>query len=286
MNAESPRARVAVQLSGVPETALWTLYHRAVAAQHRYCGLDDPLAVELADRLDYPFDRFRWPFLTTAARLHAARVRTFDQAVQRLLRDAPDATVVALGEGLETQFWRVDNARVRWLSVDLAEVIALRRQVLPNCPRNIPVAASATDPAWIRSVNSGAPVIVTAQGLLMYFDRDQVHGLVGVIAEQLPGARLVFDAVTDDLQRSLNRQPNGRAATGFVPPAWTWTVNDAELQQLAALPGVDELMPVPAVVPSGLLGLVVRIVPAHRRRWLPVFPVYQATLGTDVPPPS
>ena len=26
--------------------------------------------------------------------------------------------MVALGEGLETQFWRVDNGRVRWLTVD------------------------------------------------------------------------------------------------------------------------------------------------------------------------
>ena len=31
----------------------------------------------------------------------------------------PAGTVVALGEGLETQFWRPDNGRVRWLSVDL-----------------------------------------------------------------------------------------------------------------------------------------------------------------------
>jgi O-methyltransferase involved in polyketide biosynthesis len=43
---------------------------------------------------------------------------------RRFLAANPDGTVVALGEGLETQFWRVDNGRVRWLTVDLPETIA------------------------------------------------------------------------------------------------------------------------------------------------------------------
>ena len=44
-------------LSGVPETALWTLYHRALAA--RKGVLDDPKAIELVDRIDHPFqERF------------------------------------------------------------------------------------------------------------------------------------------------------------------------------------------------------------------------------------
>jgi O-methyltransferase involved in polyketide biosynthesis len=34
--------------------------------------------------------------------------------------------VVALGEGLETQFWRLDNGRVRWLTVDLPDTMDLR----------------------------------------------------------------------------------------------------------------------------------------------------------------
>lgn len=42
----------------------------------------------------------------------------------------PAGTVVALGEGLETQFWRVDNGAVRWVGVDLSEAEALRRRFL------------------------------------------------------------------------------------------------------------------------------------------------------------
>ena len=46
-------------LDGVPETALWTLWFRAEAARGDRGLLDDPMAVEAVDRLDYPFaERF------------------------------------------------------------------------------------------------------------------------------------------------------------------------------------------------------------------------------------
>ena len=60
---------------------------------------------------------------------------TFDAAVRRFLGSHPAGTVVALGEGLETQFWRLDNGQVRWLTVDLPETMDLRHRLLPDGPR-------------------------------------------------------------------------------------------------------------------------------------------------------
>jgi hypothetical protein len=63
-------------LSGVPETALWTLYHRAIAA--RQGVLDDPQAIELVDKLDHPFvERFGGEEL---AAWQGLRVRAFDRS--------------------------------------------------------------------------------------------------------------------------------------------------------------------------------------------------------------
>ena len=123
---DAPLAKV--ELTGVPETALWNLYQRASAAREGY--LDDPRAVEVLERLDYPFERFNMPYAGGGE--VTAGVRTVDAAVRRVLAGAPDATVVALGEGFETQFWRVDDGRLRWLTLDLPEVAAVRREVLPD----------------------------------------------------------------------------------------------------------------------------------------------------------
>src|SRR5690348_6872171 len=99
--------RAKAELTGVPETALWNLYQRASAARRGY--LDDPRSIQLLEHLDYPFERFDSRYRGLAMRLHAERVRTIDAAMRRLLARAPGAVVAALGEGFETQFWRVDD---------------------------------------------------------------------------------------------------------------------------------------------------------------------------------
>ncbi|MFE0331270.1 class I SAM-dependent methyltransferase [Streptomyces sp. NPDC058960] len=103
--------RQAVELSGVPETLLWNLDHRAYEARQARPVLDDPKAVELIERIDYPFEETFGPPDPLLAQGQALRARTFDDAVRDFLGKHPEGTVVALAEGLETQFWRVDNGR-------------------------------------------------------------------------------------------------------------------------------------------------------------------------------
>lgn len=271
--------RVAFDLTGVPETLLWNLHHRALAAGDAGSGLTDPLAVEITARLDYASSRVATGHDAFAARWHALRVRTFDDELRRLLRLWPDATVVCLGEGLETQFWRVDNGRVRWLSVDLGETIALRRQLLPDHPRAATLVGSATEDAWTGAVDRTRPVIVTAQGLLMYFDRAEVHRTIGMIADRLPGATLLFDAVPEPMMRSRERWAT---ADGPSLATWRWGMSAMERRDLAALPAIRSLVQLPPPRGQGVLfGMVLpvlRRVPGVRDR-LPVFPVFRADLS-------
>ena len=52
-------ADMTVELDRVPETLLWTLYHRAVEARRADSVIADPMAIELVDRIDFPFaERF------------------------------------------------------------------------------------------------------------------------------------------------------------------------------------------------------------------------------------
>ena len=172
---------IPVDLSGVPQTLLWNLGRRAAAARAARSPLDDPLAIEVAGRLEYDF-----PAAARGASWHAVRVATFDGAVRRFLAEHPAGQVVALGEGLETQFWRVDNGRVSWLTVDLPETLALRRQVLPDGPRQRSHAGSALELNWLDELDPAAPVLVTAQGLFPYFERSQVHELIAALAGLFP----------------------------------------------------------------------------------------------------
>ncbi|MGZ4609032.1 MAG: class I SAM-dependent methyltransferase [Actinomycetes bacterium] len=227
-------------LEGVPETLLWNLYQRSTEARRPDAVLADPKAVAVVDAIDYPFaERFgdggmgQW---------QALRARCFDQQVERFLAAHPDGTVVALGEGLETQFWRVDNGAVRWLTVELPETLRLRHEVLPaDSKRQQTIACSALEQTWMERVEPSRGLLLTAQGLLMYFQPAQVHRLLTTCADRFPGSALVFDGVPPWFSaRTLRGQMKTRQ--GYQTPPMPWAVDGAEMDRIRALhPDIAEL---------------------------------------------
>jgi O-methyltransferase involved in polyketide biosynthesis len=213
---------VTVQLGGVPETLLWTLYHRSIEARRPDAILEDPRAVALVDVIDYPFaERFGPGDRGPLSQWQALRVRTFDREVRRFLAAHPDGTVVALGEGLETQFWRIDNGQVRWVTVDLPEVVEVRERLLPHGERQAVVARSALDQHWLDEVDASRGLLITAQGLFMYLDFEAVEHLLDLCAKRFRGSAAVFDAVPRWLCEASQKGKLGKP-DGYKPPPWKW----------------------------------------------------------------
>ncbi|OSC40052.1 class I SAM-dependent methyltransferase [Mycobacterium decipiens] len=191
MNAHQP-AKQRVALTGVSETALLPLNARAREARRRDSIIDDPLAVTLVDSIDFDFAKFG-----PSGQDFALRARAFDIAALRYLDRYPSATVVALAEGLQTSFWRLDAAhrdsQFRWLTVDLPPIVDIRARLLPSSPRVSVCAQSALDYSWMESVDAGDPVFITAEGLLMYLQPEQALGLITECARKFPGGQMIFD---------------------------------------------------------------------------------------------
>jgi O-methyltransferase involved in polyketide biosynthesis len=239
--------RTTVQLEGVPETLLWTLYHRAIEARRPDGLLHDQKAIELIERIDYPFEERLGGSNTGLGRMlgqfQALRVRCFDEEIGRFLHEHPKGTIVALGEGLETSFWRLGRDQVenvRWLTVDLPHVIELRKRLLPPEPdRQRLCPFSVVDERWMDEVDDSEGVLITAQGLFMYLEPEQVHRILTVCAERFPGGSLLFDAVTRQFSAATMR---GRMrAQGYAPPPMPWSVDSAERERIRNIPGVTEL---------------------------------------------
>jgi len=244
---------VKVDLAGVPETALWTLYHRALEARRPDALLDDPMAIELVDRIDYPFgERFGAGF-PAQTQLLALRVRAFDVAIRSFLRDRPQGTVVALGEGLETQFWRVDNGHVTWLTVDLPGSIEIRRRLLPMGARQVTHAGSAVDTSWMEKVGSADGMLVTAQGLLMYLAETDVTRLIAALAQRFPGGQMVLDTVPAWMAKAVSRA--SATATGYRPPPMPWTIDSSAWTSLGEIhPNIVDVTEVTSPPGRGIVG--------------------------------
>ncbi|MER7752529.1 class I SAM-dependent methyltransferase [Kitasatospora sp. NPDC097643] len=247
------------ELGQVPETALWTLWHRAVEARRPDTVLADPKAVELVGRIDFPFAE-RFGERAAVAQLQALRASCFDREVADFLNRHPRGTVVGLGEGLETQAWRVDNGRATWLSVDLPETALLRERLLPPDPRHRIVACSATDPRWMDEVDPSRGVLISAEGLLMYLRPTEVRELIAACAERFPGATFVLDAVP--------RWFSARAVQGklrdrhYQAPPMPFGMDADERGKLAtAHPSVTDVR---EVYPEGGRGLVGALLPLAR----------------------
>jgi O-methyltransferase involved in polyketide biosynthesis len=180
-------------LTGVSETALLTLRVRANEARRPDSIIDDPMAIELADSIDYDFAKFGF----ARRQDMALRAVAYDQRTKRYLADHPEATVVALAEGLQTSFYRLDAAGIsdqfQWLTVDLPPMIELRRKLLPASERVRMCAQSALDFSWMDQVATEHGVFITAEGLLMYLQPDEALSLITECAARFPGGQMMFD---------------------------------------------------------------------------------------------
>jgi len=232
---------VKVALAGVPETMLLTLWLRASEARRSDAVIADPRAVELVEAIDFPFAERFGTDTGLSGQWQALRSRAFDDAVRRFQAACPGGTVVALGDGLETTFWRTDDGRQRWLSVDLPETAEVRRALLGEDERRRVWAGSALDDGWAAQVADAPGVLLLAQGLLMYLRPDDVHALFDRAAARFPGAGFVFDTAprwfSELSRRGLLRVP----ATGYVAPPMPWGMDVIERWRLARRPSIDRL---------------------------------------------
>lgn len=229
------------QLTGVPETMLWPLYNRAVEARRPDALLHDPRAIQIADAIAYDYARSFGPPESG----QVIRARLSDQVLREWLQQHPGGQVVALGEGLETQFHRVDDGRVRWLAVDLPEAIAIRSRFLPDTDRHRNLAASALDLHWMEAVDAGPSVFITAVGLLKYFYPADVRALITAIAERFPTAHMIFDVMPPLLVRWA-QQGRYRKTAHYAAPPMYWGLNRDELPTLKTWhPNIAQVREIP-----------------------------------------
>lgn len=208
-----------VKLSPEQETLLITLYAKAQPDNPIFF---DPRAREILDRIDYDFSALRVPYKTVV--LVSQRAKKIDAIAREFLREHPGSVIVHLGCGLDARFERVDDGTVEWYDLDMAPVIELRTHFFEPHERYHTVASDAADLAWVERIEAeDRPVLVIAEGLLMYLEEADVRGLVLRLRERFPGCRLVGDVFSLMTARAASRHPSLKSTGAHIG----WGIDDA-----------------------------------------------------------
>ena len=177
--------KLKVDLSGAPQTMLATFYAKALDAELEKPILGDRWAKDIVDRIDYD-----WSKTTITARNSPAvttRSAHFDTWARQFLAVHPEATVLHLGCGLDSRYYRLDPPpSVEWYDVDYPDVAELRRQLFPAREHCHVVAASVTDPAWLSDVSADRPTLMIGEGLTMYLTEADGVALLRRIVDHAP----------------------------------------------------------------------------------------------------
>lgn len=215
-------------LKGVPETMLWTLHNRATEAKRRDGIIKDDKAIEIYDSIDYDYVKSFGP----GEYYHAVRSFLFDKEVSKFLHQFSGAHVVNLGDGLETQQFRLKDTPASWVSVDLPESNDIREKFINPDSNRTHLACSALDEAWMNNIPKNEPVFITAQGLFMYFNEKIVANLVAKICDTFNSGYIMFDTAPVWIS-DKTMSPNGwKKTSSYSTPKMPWGINRDDLQKI------------------------------------------------------
>ena len=208
-------------LTGVSETLLITIYLRSLETKRQNKIIQDNKSVEIVNRLDYDFSKYD---SSVNQALIAIRTEVIDKFVDSFIVRHPRATIVNLGAGLCTRFFRLDNGLIRWFDLDLPSVEPIWHSSIGATVKHQYLAYSVLDWNWISQVKKAAPrkVLFIAEGLLMFFSETEVKLLIEKLRNNFKDSELIFDSLGVILAQ--NSRLNSGALN--INASYKWGIKD------------------------------------------------------------
>ena len=184
-----------IDISGVPETMIQTLYARAKESKKKDHKIYDEKAIEIVSLLDYDFSAADKDAAMSTGVI--ARTILLDRMVKGYVDGHPGALVINIACGMDTRFYRVDNGSLQWVNIDLPETVNVRKRFLKEEGRVKTIACSAMDEAWAREVGRfEGDTLVIVEGLTMYLNRADVKKILKIAADNYPNSTVFMEVLS------------------------------------------------------------------------------------------
>jgi O-methyltransferase involved in polyketide biosynthesis len=194
--------------------------------------LGDRFAAEAVDRIDYDWAKVDKPNIIRNRFGVALRAKQFDVWVADFLRGHPGATVLHLACGVDSRAFRLElSDEVRWFDVDLPDVMDLRRTLYAEADGYRMIAASVTDEAWLTGIPADTPVLIIAEGLLMYLHETEVRHLLQRLTSHFRTGELLFDGIAPWVAKTTQLLKKYLSRWYHYPAYWTATRDGSDIER-------------------------------------------------------
>ncbi|MEM7345649.1 MAG: class I SAM-dependent methyltransferase [Chloroflexota bacterium] len=212
-------------LSAIERTMIFTLRPRADEHIQSDGLFRDSQAAAWFAQVKWPTDFesiYDWKMQTGVA----IRVKIVDEVTERFMASRAAPLVVELGAGLSTRADRLGLSQAQWLVVDLPTAIAFRQEFALQEDSSQQVAGSVLEMSWLDLLPpaQSEDVLFIAEGLLPFFEREQVTTLIERLRMRFPGATLAADVMGE-----ANRANAGRRLEMIDAPAHWFVSGEQEL---------------------------------------------------------
>ncbi len=242
-----------VNITGVPETMVQTLYARAKETRKQNAKLKDEIAVELVKKLDYDFSKADKDKAMSYGVI--ARTIVLDRMVKKYLEKNANTVVINIACGLDTRCYRMKEKYLRWYNVDLPETMKIRSQFLTENGPVYQIAKSAMDESYVDDIDyHGENILVIIEGLTMYLCEKDIRKMFAIIGKSFQKATVMVETMSHFVVKHMKEKSIEGSNAKF-----TWGVkNGKELQRIISefsvqqevslVEGMKELMPIYHVI--------------------------------------
>ena len=242
-----------VNVTGVPETMVQTLYARAKETKKQNAKIKDEIAVELVKKLDYDFSIADKDKAMNYGVI--ARTIVLDRMVEQYLKKHENTVVVNLACGLDTRCYRMKEKYLRWYNVDLPETIKIRWQFLLETGPIYQITKSAMDDSYVDDIDyHGENVLVIIEGLTMYLCEKDIRKMLSIIERSFQKVTVMVETMSPFVVKHVKEKSIEGSNAKF-----TWGVkngtelkkvvpNFSVLQEVSLVEGMKELVPVYCVI--------------------------------------
>lgn len=197
-----------IKLSNKSETLLIPLYGKALMSRNSKI-IKDKKAEEIIGKIDFDFKKLK--ISKKIQVFMSLRAAIIDDYTVNFIKENPDCIVLHLGCGLDSRIMRIKRKAKCWYDLDYPEVIELKKKFFEETPAYKMIESSVTDRGWIDKVEySGEPVLIIAEGLLMYLNESEVEEFFVRMNKKFINAEIIFDAFSKTTVRLSKYQPSLR----------------------------------------------------------------------------